>query len=204
MDMVGRLSFGDKASRYGHPWIFPSHPTHHLVLRRTFPIRLQQEKSRIQKKLDQRKADHEALKQRCVQLRAEKDHYAADNEKKQQMIKSLHQELGEVEAELDDEDDDPLLRRIRRECEKRVTDCEERIQQLQSERRRQAMLLDKASKDLKDARGEVEIAQRGAITIFNELKRYELNIQRLQSDVHRANSAVEKSGSEDEESRVTG
>ena len=61
------------------------------------------------------------------------------------MIKSLHQELGEVEAELDDEDDDPLLRRIRRECEKRVTDCEERIQQLQSERRRQAMLLDKAS-----------------------------------------------------------
>ena len=112
------------------------------------------------------------------------------------MINSLHQELDEVDAELDDEGDDPLLRRIRRECENRVKDCEECIQQ--------AMLLDKASKDLKDARGEVEIAQRGAITIFNEQKRYELNIQRLQSDVHRANSAVEKSGSEDEESRVTG
>jgi hypothetical protein len=63
-------------------------------------LRLQQEKSRIQKELDQRKADHDALKQRCVQLRAEKDHYAADNEKKQQLIMSL----GEVDAELDDED----------------------------------------------------------------------------------------------------
>ena len=28
--------------------------------------------------------------------------------------------------------------------------------------------------------------------MFNEQKRYELNIQRLQSDVHRANGAVEK------------
>ena len=70
------------------------------------------------------------------------------------------------------------------------------------------MLLDKAHKDLNDARGKADDAQRGAITIFNEQKRYELNIQRLQSDVHRANSAVEKmdrgSGTEDEEPRITG
>ena len=59
--------------------------------------RLQQEKARIQKDLDQRKIDHDALKR---QLRREKDHLAADNEKKQQLIKSL----GEVDAELDDED----------------------------------------------------------------------------------------------------
>ena len=80
----------------------------------------------------------------------------------QQLIKSLHQELDEVDAELDDDDDD------QRECEKRVKDCEECIQQLQSERHRQAMLLDKDGKDLKDARRETDDAQRGAITMFNE------------------------------------
>jgi len=115
-----------------------------------------------------------------------------DNAKQQQLIKSLHKGLGENDAEFDDEDDDPLLRRIRRECEKRVKDCEERLKQSQAERRRQAMLLDKANKDLTDARGEADDAQRGAITMFNEQKRYKSHIQRLQSDVHRANSAIEK------------
>ena len=31
---------------------------------------------------------------------------------KQQVIKSLHKELGEDDAEFDEEDDDPLLHRI--------------------------------------------------------------------------------------------
>ena len=155
--------------------------------------RLLQEKARIQKDLDQRKAEHEALKHHMVLLRNEKDYLAADNEKKQQLIKSFHQELGEVDAELDDDEDDyPLIRRIRRECERRVKDCEERLKQYQAEGHMQAMILDKVGKDLKDARGEADDAQRGAITMFNEQKRYELNIQRLQSDVHRANSAMEK------------
>ena len=35
-------------------------------------------------------------------------------------------------------------------------------------------------------------AQRGAITMFDEKKRYESHIQRLQSDVHRANTAMDK------------
>jgi len=34
--------------------------------------------------------------------------------------------------------------------------------------------------------------QRSALNMFNEQKRYESHIQRLQSDVHRANSAVER------------
>jgi len=46
------------------------------------------------------------------------------------------------------------------------------------------MLLDIAKKDLADARS--------AITMFNKHKRHESHIQRLQSEVHRANSAVEK------------
>ena len=60
-----------------------------------------------------------------VLLRNEKDYLAADNEKKQQLIKSLHQELGEVDAELDDDEDDPLIHCIRREFERRVKDCED-------------------------------------------------------------------------------
>ena len=75
--------------------------------------RLQQEKSRIQKDLDQRKEVHDALKHSMILLRNEKDFLVAENDKKQQLIKSLHQELGEVDAELDDDDDDdPLLHRI--------------------------------------------------------------------------------------------
>jgi len=50
------------------------------------------------------------------------------------------------------------------------------------------MLLDKAKKDLTDARDEADDAQRGAITMFNEQKRYESHIQRLQSEVHRSSS----------------
>ena len=121
-----------------------------------------------------------------------RDQLLGENERQQQLIKSLHKEFGEDDEEFDDEDDDPLLRRIRRECEKRVKDCEERLKQLQSERHRQAMILDKANKDLTDARGEADDAQRGAITMFNEQKRYESHIQRLQSDIHRAHSAVGK------------
>ena len=84
MDRVGRLSFGDEASRYGHQRIFPNHPTHHLVLRRHCPSvqllevsdaisRLQQEKTRIQKNLDQKKAKHDALTHNMYLLRNERD-----------------------------------------------------------------------------------------------------------------------------------
>ena len=133
MDRIGRLSLGDEASRYGHQRIFPNHPTPSATL----PIspasvsdaisRLQQEKTCIQKDLDQRKAEHNALTQNMFLLRNERDYLAAENDKKQQLIKSLHQELAEEDVELDDDDDDPLLHRLRRECEKRVKDCEERL-----------------------------------------------------------------------------
>ena len=154
--------------------------------------KLQREKARIQRDLDQKKAEHDALKRRTEQLMKEKDFLAAANDKKQQLIKSLHQELAGEDAELDDDDEDPLLHRLKRGCEKRVKDCEERLKQSLAEGRMQAILLDKVNKDHKDARGEADDAQRGAITMFNEQKRYELNIQRLQSDVHRANTAMDK------------
>ena len=84
------------------------------------------------------------------------------------------------------------MHRLRRECAKSVKDCEERLKQSQAYGQMQAILLDKVNKELKDARGEADDAQRGVITMFNEQKRYELNIQRLQSDVHRSNNAMEK------------
>jgi hypothetical protein len=92
---------------------------------------IQQEKTRIQKDLDQRKAEHDALTHKMVLLSNERDFLAADNDKKQQLIKRLHQKLGGEEAKLDDDDDDPLLHRIRRECEKCVKNCEERLKQSQ-------------------------------------------------------------------------
>jgi len=128
------------------------------------------------------------------ELIREKDHLAADNDRKQQLIKSLHQELAGDEAELDDDDDDPLLHRLRRECERHVKDCEERLKKSQAEGEMQSILIDKIKHDLRDAQGEADDAHRVAITmnIQRYEKRYELNIQRLQSDVHRANKSMEK------------
>jgi hypothetical protein len=85
---------------------------------------LQREKVHIQRDLDQKKAELADIRRRMDELIREKDRLAADNDRKQQLIKSLHQELAGVEAELDDDDDDPLLHRLRREYEKRVKDWE--------------------------------------------------------------------------------
>ena len=54
-----------------------------------------------------------------------------------------------------------------------------RVREAREGMRRQTALLEKTKKDLDDARGKADDAQRGAITMFNEQKRYELNIQRL-------------------------
>ena len=73
-----------------------------------------------------------------------------------------------------------------------MKDCEERLKQSQANGQMQAILLDKVNKELKEALGEADDAQRSTITMFNEQKCYELNIQRLQFDVHRSNNAMEK------------
>jgi len=153
---------------------------------------LQQEKARVQKNLDRKRAEYNDLNSVHIRVLSQNDVLVRENAQQRQMINSLKRELGENDAEFDDESDDPLLRRIRRECEKRVKDCEERLKRSQVEGQLQDQLLDKVKKDLAEARGEADDAHRGAISIFNEQKRYESHIQRLQSEVHRANSAVEK------------
>ena len=152
----------------------------------------QQEKARVQKDLNRKRAEYNDLNNKHIRVLSQNDVLVTDNAQQRQMINSLKREFGENDAEFDYDSDDPLLRRIRRECEKRVKDCEERLKQSQAEGQLQAQLLDKTKKDLAEARGEADDAHRGAISIFNEQKRYESHIQRLQSEVHRANSAVEK------------
>ena len=63
---------------------------------------------------------------------------------------------------------------------------------LQNERKEQTATIEKLRKDRDDSRSEADDAHRGAISIFNEQKKHESHIQRLQAEVHRANSAVEK------------
>ena len=119
----------------------PSDPSSHPSA--TLPIspasvseaisRLQQEKTRLKKKLDQKQAEHDALTHNMVLLRNEKEFLSAENTRKQQLIKSLHQELAGEEAELDGDDDDQLLHRMRRDYEKRLKDCEERLNQSQAD-----------------------------------------------------------------------
>jgi len=143
--------------------------------------RLQQEKARVQKDLNRKGTEYNDLNNKHIRVLSQNDVLVTDNAQQRQN-----------DVEFDDDSDDPLLRRIRRECEKRVKDCEERLKQSQAEGQLQGQLLDKAKKDLAEARGEADDAHRGAISIFNEQKHYESHIQRLQSEVHRANSAVEK------------
>jgi hypothetical protein len=92
------------------------------------------------------------------ELFREKEHLASENNRKQQLIKSLHQELGGEEAEFDDDEDDPLIHRIRRECAMRVKDCEDRLKKSQTEGEIQSILIDKMKHDLRDAREEADDA----------------------------------------------
>jgi hypothetical protein len=102
--------------------------------------RLQQEKARVQKDLDKKRAAYNDLNDKHMRALSVNEMLVADNAKQRQMINSLQRELGENDAEFDDDSDDPLLRRIQRECEKRVKDCEEHLKQSQAEGQLQAKI----------------------------------------------------------------
>jgi chromosome segregation ATPase len=98
----------------------------------------------------------------------------------------LQGKLGE-ETEFDAEET-AHMRHVRRECEKRISQYEVRMVQVQEDKQKEMdkkfELLRRSRKECDDLRDEANDAQRGAITMFD--------IQRLQSDVHRANTAMEK------------
>jgi len=128
--------------------------------------------------------------------RAERDFAEARPliETQKSSIKMLQDELGE-EAEFDAEET-AHMRHVRRECEKRISQYESHMVQVREDMQKEidklAELLRRSMKDCHDLRDETSDTQRGAITMFDEQKRYESRIQRLQSDIHRANTAMDK------------
>ena len=84
-------------------------------------------------------------------------------------IKLLQEELGE-EAEFDAEET-AQMRSVRRECETRVNNYEDRMIQLESDMQndidKQVYLLKKVTKERNNARNEVKESQQSAMNIFN-------------------------------------
>ena len=105
-------------------------------------------------------------------------------------IKLLQDELGE-EAEFDAEET-AQMRSVRRECETRVNNYEDRMVQLQSDMQKeidkQVHLLKKVTR----ARNEAYESQQCAKNLFNEQKRLESQNDRVKDVVNRSNKAVDK------------
>lgn len=85
---------------------------------------------------------------------------------------------------------------MRREYDKRVDQCEDRMSQLQTDMQKEIDKHDeqlrKVTKERDDAQEEANDTHRGAISLFNESKRYEFHSGEVHSEVHRANNAVDK------------
>jgi phage shock protein A len=109
-------------------------------------------------------------------------------------IKLLQDELGE-EAEFDAEET-VQMRSIRRECETRVNNYEDKMIQLQSDMQKdidkQVYLLKKVTKEREEARNESNESQQSARNIFNEQKRLEYQMDRSKDELSRSNKAVDK------------
>jgi chromosome segregation ATPase len=109
-------------------------------------------------------------------------------------IKLLQDELGE-EAEFDAEET-AQMRSVRRECETRVNNYEDRMVQLQSDMQKdidkQVYLLKKVTKERDDARNKANESQQSAMDMFNEQKRLESQMDRMKDEVSRSNKAVDK------------
>ena len=109
-------------------------------------------------------------------------------------IELLKDELGE-DAEFDAEET-AQMRSVRRECETRVNNYEDRMVQLQSDMQKdidiQVYLLKKVTKERDDARTESTESQQSARSMFNEEKRLESQMDRMKDEVSRSNKAVDK------------
>ena len=108
-------------------------------------------------------------------------------------IKLLQDELGE-EAEFDAEET-VQMRSIRRECETRVNNYEDKMIQLQSDMQKdidKQVYLKKVTKERDEACNESNESQQSARNIFNEQKRLEYQMDRMKDEVSRSNKAVDK------------
>ena len=144
------------------------------------------------------------MEQRQIQIRAaqrETEQYKIQFEQAMSLvetqklsIKLLQDELGE-EAEFDAEET-AQMRSVRRECETRVNNYEDRMAQLQSDMQKeidkQVHLLKKVTKERDDVRTESNESQESARNIFNEQKRFESQMDHMKDEVSRSNKAVDK------------
>jgi hypothetical protein len=88
------------------------------------------------------------------------------------------------------------MRSVRRECETRVNNYEDRMAKLQSDMQKdidkQVYLLKKVTKERDEARSEFNESQQSARRMFNEQKRLESQIDRMKDEVSRSNKAGDK------------
>ena len=87
-------------------------------------------------------------------------------------------------------------RSIRRECETRVNNYEDRMTQLQSDMQKeidkQVYLLKKVTRERDEARSEANESQVSLRNLFNEQKHLESQMDRMKDEVSRSNKAVDK------------
>jgi len=187
----GHSSPDDKSSPRGtdeHPFEHPSRSCfsdrcgHEVTKERDLALRRVDElhsyyKKELQKKDDaDRTATLIGMEQRQIQIRAaqkETEQYKIQFEQAMSLVETqklsikLHQdELGE-EAEFDAEET-AQMRSVRRECETRFNNYEDRKAQLQSDM--QVYQLKKVTKERDDARAESNELQQSAKNMFNELQ----------------------------------
>ena len=151
-----------------------------LALRRVDELHDYYKKERQKKDDADRAATLIGMEQHQIQIRAaqkETEKYKIQFEQAMSLvetqklsIKLLQDELGE-EAEFDAEET-AQMRSVRRECETRVNNYEDRMAQLQSDMQKdidkQVYLLKKVTKERYDARSESNESQQSAKSIFNE------------------------------------
>ena len=135
---------------------------------------------------------------------------ALQNTEQRQTIQNLHKELGGDPDLVDSHEDDSYLlkrrmaeaeerhKKLTSEMNKKFESQEALLKKTKQERREQALLLmglqnerkeqtatiETLRKERDDSRSEADDAHRGAISIFNEQKKHESHIQRLQAEIH--------------------
>ena len=129
--------------------------------------------------MSSRQAEHTDLRQRFDKLLHERDHLAKQDKEQRQTIQNLHKELG-GDAELDDDDDDDLYTlSIKRGCERRVTEAEERLKRFTSEMNKKLESQEALLNKTKQERREQALLLVG---LQNERKEQTARIEKLRKD----------------------
>jgi chromosome segregation ATPase len=143
------------------------------------------------KKENQKKDEADRIEVRNSQIRdaqKETEHFKKQFENAMSLVETQKLSIKLLQDELDEEaefdaEETAQMRSVRRECETRVNNYEDRIAELQSDMQKeidkQAYLLKKVTKERDGARSELNESQQSARNLFNEQKRLEKSEDRL-------------------------